>query len=222
MAITYTAAGSVGVHNSSVASASTTPAYNQVAGNTIIVIANIYNQPTFSLSDTAGNTFTPVYGSPITTGGTYVQAWYANNCLGNAANVVKITGSTFFVAMIYLDITGVTVSSPLDYVGSTINLSGGGTVSNVITTTQANEIIFAWLMQVSASMASDTPPTSFTDSGFGVVAQYGAGSYRIVSAIQSSVTLTYTYPASFNSIMLAFSLQAASNTHQLALSGCGA
>src|ERR1051326_2299672 len=95
-----------------------TPGYNSTAGNFIAVWAISFSsaQPPGSVTDSAGDTFTP---SPLNKGTYFGQWFYAKNVKGDTFNVVTIhpalTGrATFvYVGMIVLEYSGVDQSSPI-------------------------------------------------------------------------------------------------------------
>ena len=109
-----------------------TPGYNSTAGNFIAVWAVSFSsaQPPGSVTDSAGDTFTPAALNK----GTYFGQWfYARNIKGDPFNVVTIhpalTGrATFvYVGMIVLEYGGVDPASSIgvDTAGTQGSLNGG-------------------------------------------------------------------------------------------------
>src|SRR5665213_18209 len=100
-------------------SPSTGPGYNQAPGNCILVFANDYSVAMPATpTDLAGNTFTPVFGTAISGQNSgAIQAWIAPNCLGYTGNELTLTwGSNILYGTLwYLDISGIVLSSPLDF-----------------------------------------------------------------------------------------------------------
>ena len=127
-------------------------AYNQAAGNCIVIGTVSYTGGGYAtgVSDTANNMFVPVYAGTgyAGTGNMCCQIWYARNCLGNAANVVQIAyagGAPSYAGAFYYDISGADLAAPMDAVfpGSVgeprINVLAG------LTTNFANELLLAFL-----------------------------------------------------------------------------
>lgn len=77
------------------------PSYSQTAGRLLIVDVTFYiTDRTVTVTDTAGNTFTPLtkrYGASGTE--QIVQSFYADDCLGHASNVVNISGDGNFTVL---------------------------------------------------------------------------------------------------------------------------
>lgn len=95
-----------------------TPGYNSTAGNFIAVWAVSYSnaQPPGSVTDSAGDTFTPLTLNK----GTYWGQWfYAKNIKGDPFNVVTIhpalngRATFIYVGMIVLEYSGVDPNSPI-------------------------------------------------------------------------------------------------------------
>ena len=196
-AITATAYVSGGVNNGSTATM-VTSAYNQAAHHCIVVGGNAFQQG-MTISDTAGDTFTAVVAAYTGGNSNHILGAIAYNTAGNASNVVTLntTGSNFqFGTVQVYDVnpgSGNCTSALLDVHAAIATTSSGTSAAQTITTAVANEAILTFVYSSgSASFSAATVPTSFTANPSGIEAQYGYSASRIVSAIQTGVTLTWS------------------------------
>src|SRR5208337_4605140 len=85
-------------------------AYNQLAHHTIIITVEYIagTQSVTLVKDTAGNTYLPLT-TPLQDGvhGTYLQTFYASDCLGNSSNIIEVD---FAIASDYLVVMGWDIS----------------------------------------------------------------------------------------------------------------
>ena len=107
------------------------PATNHTAKNLLFVFARhgTDSTSTISISDTVGNTFTPVDALIGNAAAGAAQAFYAKNILGNASNVVTATfgASVSFRGITVLQYSGLDTVSPLD-----AHITGNGTFTTAI------------------------------------------------------------------------------------------
>ncbi len=123
------------------------PAFDLVAGNTVLVMVGTYTDATGpTVSDSAGNTYTPIvqqfYGS--VGGENYSYMYMASDAIGDPADVISITPTNYpvVVADQYSGLSGV--------VDSTTTGVGGAaaTMMSVVTTTpfdttHDNDLVYA-------------------------------------------------------------------------------
>jgi hypothetical protein len=110
------------------------------AGNLLIVSVGWLNGGTASLSDSSNNTYVSAIGP--TTNGPTSQIWYAANVAGGA-NTITVTFSQWNNSTISVfEYSGLATSSPLDVAAAATGNSNALDTGSV-TTTQANELIFA-------------------------------------------------------------------------------
>jgi len=110
------------------------------AGNLIIVSAGWSNGGTASVSDSKLNTYSTAVGPPAS--GYASQIWYAANIVGGADTVTVSFNASYNDVVNIFEYSGLASSSPLDATGSNTGNSNSLNTGN-ITTTQANELIFA-------------------------------------------------------------------------------
>ncbi len=137
------------------------------SGNLIVVYVVWDNPGTVTVSDTRGNTYTAATARQSWGNNWSAQAFYASNILGGS-NTVKATFGTAIKSfgIVYLhEYSGLATASPVDVSASAAGTSASMS-SGAVTTTQANDLLFA-------AGASDntvtTPGTGFTArlTGFG-------------------------------------------------------
>jgi hypothetical protein len=223
MALTIAYIGKAGTSggNSSIALAS----YNQPAGETIVIATEIYDPShsgalLTSLSDTAGNTYLPIFaGHGFSTGGTvWDQLWYCANCLGNAANVIQ---ANYGFAADYCTMAGYHIgggTNILPDVSSTNNgFSAAGASANY-TTTAANEALIAFISTVSGALSASAVDSSFTlDDGAiqGNSTNLTGIAHLLVTSIQTAQHVTFTNTnTNWNVIFASFKASAAAAAAQ--------
>ena len=137
------------------------------AGNLIVVYVVWDNPGTVTVSDTRGNTYTAATARQTWGSNWSAQAFYASNILGGS-NTVKATFGTAITSfgIVYLhEYSGLATASPVDASASAVGTSASMS-SGAVTTTQANDLLFA--AGASANTVT-TPGTGFTPrlTGFG-------------------------------------------------------
>ena len=178
----------------------TTPlaAQTHTAGN--LIVAGVKYEgtaTTITLSDTAGNTYTPLTRQDLPGGAAadmHVQLFYANDILGHASNVITATFSAArsFIRCCALQYSGCDQSNPFDQ-----EAGGNGTGTSMstgnITTMQADEVLVAMAGEFTA-LSGYTPGTNYTERWDGPVDNSLSGSAmedRIVSSIDTyNATMT--------------------------------
>lgn len=203
MSISKTYIGSAFCQGSSAFSLSL-PSYNQAAGECIVIFTETFqnNGSPVSVTDTAGNTYVAqLAGNGFTSGNqTYLQAWVAKNCLGNASNIITVnyTGFATFSTMAGYHCGGANVSTPVDVL---VTNSGSSTsaASASYTTSTADEALLALMGTESGYLKADSVDSSFTlddgetgGSGTGI----SAVASKLVSSIQTAQVVTFTLHAS--------------------------
>jgi len=148
----------------------TIAAYNQAAGNCIVVGVETFSG-TPTISDTAGNTYATAVTQTIS--GAKSTIFYAKNCLGNAANVITINTSSGFSSAIAWDISGCDLTSPLSVTAVSTNSSAAATAySQGFSTLTPNEAVIAFY----AVVTSYNTATAATMSGAAVTFDGTSGS----------------------------------------------
>lgn len=188
-------------------------AINVATGNALAVFVGFANTNlTYSISDTAGNSFSAL---SLFVGSTQSLGWsYIYSATGNAADVIKVTASgtanSLFIHCIQFSYTG---SLIVDGAGTQNNygLSGSYTTSN-FTTTHATEIALAgfrnnnsivtWTQGTGYTLAAQDhgstgtsateyqifSSTTTTNAQISASASHGASSYVLLLGIQTATT----------------------------------
>src|SRR5215471_13958563 len=136
------------------------------AGNLIAVYVVWDNSGTAKVSDMSGNTYTAATARQSFGNNWSAQVFYAANILGGS-NTVKVTFGTAITSfgIMYLhEYSGLATVSPVDVSASAAGASASMS-SGAVTTTQANDLLFA----AGASDGSVSKGTGFTSrlTGFG-------------------------------------------------------
>jgi hypothetical protein len=171
--------------------------YSQASGHTVVVMTETINNGNItSVTDTAGNLYTPyLAGNGYSVGGgLYIQMWYAVNCLGNASNIIRITypiGQSFSTAGAY-DLGGSTNIVP-DVVQTNTGTSGSAN-SGAYTTTKADEVLIDFISVVSGALSASSVDSGYTldESIQGNSTHLSAIAHNVVSSIQTAQTVTFT------------------------------
>ena len=139
-----------GAQNFDLTSGSTiaAPATNHTSGNLLVVFTVCYSADAteiVSITDTAGNTYTKINGTPDTVPLLYVEMWYAKNVIGNASNVVTVTydGSYWVRGIQVLQYAGCDTVDPLDQTAIGKGSTGTTGITADVTTTFADEVLVA-------------------------------------------------------------------------------
>jgi hypothetical protein len=171
-------------------------AYNQAATHCIVVGVTWFNVAPTKVEDTAGNNYVKVPW--ITIAGTVpITFWYAKNCLGNAANVIKVTfaGIGILEAVFGWDVAGADTLNPL---ANSAQASGSSTTptSETFNTSVANSsIIFLTESQVgfiTASLPVIGGTSVSLDGQTGQGGNLAAGAHLDVTSLQTSITTSCT------------------------------
>lgn len=139
-----------------------TIAINHTTGNLIVVMVKHEGAATTkTISDTAGNSYTPLTVRDHSNGDIHAQMFYCANAIGNASNIVRVTlGANRPYKRIYVHQYSGAAASPFDQEnfgqGSSTSLS----TSN-ISTTAANEVLVAFACEYNIS--SFSPGANFTE-----------------------------------------------------------
>jgi hypothetical protein len=151
---------SAGSAFSSVSSVTTSPAWPEsplpgsVPMGALYVVCATWNSAsvTATVTDAGGNTFTPVFGSPIVEGSQSSQMWYCCGGLGVVGSetfTVTFSGPvTGYVAAAAF--SGIALASALDVSNSSEASSGVTTVNPSVTTTAAQDLIVAFTFGANA------------------------------------------------------------------------
>ena len=176
------------------ASSIAAPATSLTTGNLIVVgvrlnTLTIIPGGNATLSDTAGNLYRYVASIPDSANGAQLEAYYASNVTGNAANVVTASfTASAFTSIVTLQIAGLATGSPLDAFAFAQNTTGATITSGALTTTVAAEML------VMIAQQSSTAATWSAGTGFTLATQDASGiqgiEYQVVSTLQSAITPT--------------------------------
>jgi hypothetical protein len=156
-------------------------------GNLIIVTAGWPNGGTASVTDSNGNSYATAVGP--TTNGLISQIWYAANIVGGT-NAVTVNFDTSYNDMVSIfEYSGIATSSPFDVTHSNTG-SNSSLDTGSVTTTQANELIFA-----SAYGNSSGPLTAGPNYS---LVQYYVPSGEHLGAEHRNLSPTGSYDATFS------------------------
>lgn len=147
-------------------------AVQSIAGSTAYVFFRTTNAaggaPTIAVTDTAGNTYTT--GTLITNasdpggGGSSIGVAVCTNMLGNAANVVTITGTTNVPTQmcgVYLEYAGMGAGGGID--AAQVGTTGSSTTpaSGAYTPATAGDLVFTFCGTSTSEASQPTAPTNF-------------------------------------------------------------
>jgi hypothetical protein len=130
------------------------------SGNLIVVYVVWDNPGTVTVSDTRGNNYTAATARQAWGNNWSAQAFYASSILGGS-NTVKATFGTAITSfgIVYLhEYSGLATASPVDVSASATGTSASMS-SGAVTTTQANDLLFA---AGASENTVTTPGTGFT------------------------------------------------------------
>jgi hypothetical protein len=164
--------------------------FNVANGDTIVVgiRTSLSNTAILSVTDTAGNVYQQRGQVFLATSSSF-EVWVAENCIAHATNTVTATYSvsTTFRGINVTQWRELAAFSSLENIVKTF-ITANDITSPAFSTQVANSVIIA-LSEINVTGATWTPDTGFTlavqDSDHVIFAQY-----KIVSATQSSVTVT--------------------------------
>lgn len=195
------------------------PAFNLTAGNSVVIQARIYPPTTTvtSFTDTALNTYTLVNTFSTASNG-YGVYYLCSNCLGNATNVVKLTGSTTF-SFTGFGVWQIAGGQVVFDVGASAFSGTGSTLTSAsFNTAYADSVVLpsGW----SNTAANYTPGTGYTQDG--IATNLAIWEHKVFTTKQTGITATaganqngYTmYTASFG-------IKPSVTSNQLMMMGCG-
>lgn len=208
MAIAFVGASTALDHTGTPAASVATPALSVTTGNLIVVGVRFAVAGAITgVTDTAGNTY--VQRATIThSNSTTIEIWTAENITGNANNVVTATYSpaTLYWSIFQLEYSGIATSSSLDAT-STAQSASAPITSGTFSTAQADEVIVSY-SDVSNVGSTWTLQTGYTQRE---IDSDGAGVFcdKIVSSIQSNITVSHTPSPSTSCEIVVCTLKAA-------------
>ncbi len=205
----------ISINQSTSTTSVSTSARNLSSGRFVLACGSDFGGGTLSVTDTAGNTYTPLASQ---TAASYKeQCFHADNVTGNSANVytLHISGSVTFVDFIVRVYSGVAASSPIDQ-----NLTFTGTngscpcllTSGTFSTTTANELI-ATYVRPEINNVTFLPGLNSVLDGISVNGQAG-GSSQLVNTTQTNTTAMIGTQNAANQpwLMSVITIKAASST----------
>lgn len=187
MALAFVNRAECTVSASSLPSAATA-AISHTAGNLLVVGVSFQTAggaTSVTLSDTAGNTYTPI-GSLLVRSTNRLQLWYCPNCLGNASNIVTATtvgGNAGFLVVSVRQFSGADTSAPLDgtatATGSSASINSGS-----VAVTASSAVIVAFM---EADGSNFVAGTGYTLNQFANASgRFFADEYHIVTASEAA------------------------------------
>lgn len=157
-----------------------------------------------SVTDTAGNTYSALTSRANTV---YGRIFYAKNTVGHAANVATCNLSAGAVArsVITMEYSGIDTSTPFD-VEASGQVGGNTTVtSGAFTTTQANEVVVAFVRSV-GTQGTFTAGANFTlRQNDGIPTSQSED--RTVSSILTGSTASMSWTAGRDAVILVASFK---------------
>ncbi|HWA94798.1 MAG TPA: Ig-like domain-containing protein [Terracidiphilus sp.] len=165
------------------------------AGNMLLVFSHWDDQSiTATVSDSEGDTFTPIFSNPINQGTQRFQIWYAKNIIGGAATSITVTYSAKTSVFSLVDVaeySGLDQNSPL---GTFTYATGTGASldSGSISVPTANTQTIIGIFGDDAYVSPFTSGDGFTQDGFDASTMYEskgattAGSYNATATSEGS------------------------------------
>jgi hypothetical protein len=189
MAIAFVNRATATAHGSG--STVVTAAQNHTTGNLLVVGVKWEGGgiTVNSVTDTAGNTYTPLTARNNGGGDPSFQAFYAKNITGNASNILTATfsnSSPNFTWIAAFQYSGCDTSAPFDQENFGSGTSTSGTTGS-ITTTLADEVLVSFTA-LAGGVTSFTPGSGYTERWDGPVdsgIDTGTGEDQIVSSIST-------------------------------------
>lgn len=175
-------------------------ALNQSAGHLIVVGVRQYEPATGTytqtVSDTAGNTYTPLPAEAGTPG--QLQLFYCLNCLGNSSNIVKasfltsgVSGVTAYVSIFVWDVIGTSLTLDSSATANGTNTSSTATTGS-FSTIGTSEIVLAL-----ETINETGGPNATAGSGYSLDSANingtgtGGAEHQIFSSTQSGITASF-------------------------------
>lgn len=175
-------------------------ASNNTQNDLLIVVAETLDSSTLSIADSVGNSYTPISSSIVFDFGAIRQSAYYAVAKSSGANTVTLTdngGSGNSKILHIYEYSGIAAISPLDQATSTTTLSCSGNciTTAAVTTTQANELLFA-AGGPSGSLGGNTAGSA--GNGYSYTIRTDTGLGTDVSGEDVIVSSTYAYSATIN------------------------
>lgn len=184
------------------------------SGNTIFVFIGWYNS-TPTVSDTSGNTYVQddtISGNADSLRKAFV--FRCSNCTGGSNFKITVTpaSGSSYIAFTACEVSELTNSSPEDVSSTNSSDMGTAITTGAFTTTNANNIIFAFSAVINTTLRTYTAtPTGFTLIGKqdGTTTIDIDARYQIVSLIQSGINPSWTLNGGDNWLAIGSSYKAA-------------
>lgn len=175
------------------------PATSLSTGNLLVVAVRIgavsLTQVT-GIADTAGNLYRIIPNAGGSSSGASVELWFANNCVGNASNIVTATLAPTVSAdsIVTMQFSGASlVPNPWDVVSATSVGTTSATPTVVAFTTKVANQVIVFAAQIENTGKAWTAGSGFTLPAAAVDASdVCAMQYQIVSSIQTGITPSIT------------------------------
>jgi hypothetical protein len=167
------------------------------AGHTLIVGLSFWPLDISSVTDGSGDVFTrglttSIYHN-VSGSATYNNFFYAKSTAGGSTSLtLNFSGGSTYLLVAVAEVAGLDRSAPLDQSGFHESLTATTAWSSVaVTTTAANEYLFAW-----AATQAGNPPCSSPASGWTIESQTNDPSGSTVCWLDRIVSATGSYQAS--------------------------
>lgn len=187
------------------------------AGHALIVGLSFWPLDISSVSDSSGDSFTrglttSIYHN-VSQGVMYSNFYYAKNTAGGATTVtLHFTGSSVYVLAGVTEVSGLDPNAPLDSSGYHESLSSTTPWSSAaLTTSAANEYLFAWAADEWTNPSCSNPTSGWSNT----VSTSGGATFCLLDRTTSatgSYQVTVTPSAAFNYAMEIAGFKAASGT----------
>lgn len=195
------AGGSIGnsVSKNGSGAASQTSSAITINNTSTVVVGVTWGSAAFtSITDSAGNTYTQI-GSEVAAGARKSRLYYAQNVTGGSLTFTATVGSTDDISFSVVELRGMKTTGVLDQTGTSLNdASSPYALGTGITTTQADEILVAFLAGDSGSNPATHAETGLTGSNNTIQTQITNGSVAWPTALAAAIkSSTGTYNCSF-------------------------
>jgi hypothetical protein len=194
---------------------------NVTAASLLIVTLHRYSGgglDSTTCTDSRGNTYSHLY---VNSGSLGLEIWYAWNTTAGANTVSIGFPETTYCSVMVNEFSGaITTGTPLDQ--SDYNTATGTTASGgPITTTQADEMLFAALVTAHSGSTTITPDADYIETqvySSGATAIVGDTMYRIVSStLTDTADWSYTTSKANIGYVLSFKANAAATPASLVI-----
>ena len=179
----------------------TSAAINTSGADLLVLVVSWDAAVTISVSDSAGNTWTPLtpYAATYNRSGMF----YAANAKTSASHTFTVSGTTSSTAFELLAISGSLLTAPFDIQNGAVNNSSPSSIqTGPVTPSQGNSLVIAG---ISINSTSTSAPTAI-DSGFTISdsvafasgVNYGGGAAYLFQGAPAAVDPTWTIsPAAY-------------------------